>query len=154
MAVKTGVVFTSNLKDVIKMVTKVSEDRMKEATNHYRNALIDAVKTGTRSGISYPVPSRSRTRLASGRAAPRKNPRRYTASAPGEIPAVASGQLVKSIRSMVKKGYDLYGVVGSTVQHAVHLEYGTFKMKPRPFFWPVYKKNRAAIQAILSRRWF
>lgn len=57
--------------------------------------------------------------------------RDHVASAPYEAPAVDTGRLINS--SIYKKNVSpLEVLVGSNVKYAVHLEYGTRRMKPRP----------------------
>lgn len=91
-----------------------------------------------------------------------KRPQYYTASAPGEAPAVVTGKLRKSINFTVNGfnemafGVDLkYG----DAPYGKYLEYGDLvsmtgqgceKIKPRPFISAAYKKNVNKIQQKFS----
>ena len=85
---------------------------------------------------------------ASGRVYEKYNPRRtHTASAPGQPPMSDTGRLANSI-TFDRLG-DLTAVVGSNLDYAVHLEYGTARMNfaggvggPRPFFRPAVERMR------------
>ncbi|NPV72079.1 MAG: HK97 gp10 family phage protein [Firmicutes bacterium] len=78
----------------------------------------------------------------------------YTASAPGEPPAQRTGRLRSSIRSRLLARRFLWyiGEVGTDVEYASHLEFGTSRMEPRPFLRPAYERSRAAIREILRGR--
>lgn len=85
---------------------------------------------------------------ASGRTYQKYNPRRtHRASAPGQPPMNDTGRLAGSIYFDTLG--ELTAVVGSKLQYAVHLEYGTSRMKfaggvggPRPFFRPAIEEIR------------
>ncbi len=85
---------------------------------------------------------------ASGRTDKKSNPTRtHTASAPGQPPMSDTGRLANSI-TFDRIG-DLTAVVGSNLDYAVHLEYGTARMNfaggvggPRPFFRPAVERMR------------
>lgn len=55
-------------------------------------------------------------------------------SAPGEAPAVQSGQLYNSLQ--MKVSGKLERTVGTTAPHGAYLEFGTSKMAPRPYLRP------------------
>lgn len=69
---------------------------------------------------------------------PRNKP--HTASAPGDAPAVDSGDLRRSIG--VKKIGDGHYRVGTNLKHGLHLEFGTRKMAARPWARPATEKVR------------
>lgn len=58
----------------------------------------------------------------------------HQASAPGEAPAIDSGELVESLE--VTDVIDGEGAIGTNAEHAEYLEYGTSKMAARPFMTP------------------
>jgi hypothetical protein len=68
--------------------------------------------------------------------------RSRTRSAPGEAPAIDTGRLSQSVRHEVKKlGVATYEVqVGTDVEYAPALEYGTSTMEPRPAWEPSMKE--------------
>ena len=66
----------------------------------------------------------------------------YRASAAGEAPARRLGDLVRSIRVMPRfEPRRIQARVGSTLDYALYLEYGTENMSPRPSLGPA--KDRA-----------
>lgn len=89
--------------------------------------------TGPRSGRMYQIPGTAQ---------------KYTASAPGEPPASRTGDLRTSYRFQVQ---DEYAEIGSPLDYAPMLEYGTRKMAPRPHLMPAFQKARAQIIDALER---
>ena len=59
---------------------------------------------------------------------------RHQASAPGEAPANDTGFLAGSIRIDINQKWEVD--LRALAPYAVHLEYGTRKMAPRPFLRP------------------
>ena len=82
----------------------------------------------------------------SGRIYQKYNPRRtHKASAAGQAPASDTGALVNSIRTeRVDKGADVKAGGGAT-DYAVHLEFGTSTILPRPYMQPALEQNRKEI---------
>lgn len=81
----------------------------------------------------------------------RKRRGMHRASAPGEAPAVDLGQLINSIQT--EHVTDLTSTVGTNVEYAMALEFGTSRIAPRPVWVPVIEKFRPkfveAIKAVL-----
>jgi HK97 gp10 family phage protein len=78
---------------------------------------------------------------ASGRTYEKYKPRRtHTASAPGQPPMSDTGRLANSI-TFDRLG-DLTASVGSVLNYAAWLEYGTSRMAARPFFRPAVERMR------------
>ena len=80
-----------------------------------------------------------------------KSGRRYgnhTSSAPGQSPANWTGKLLKSIKVQKSKGIAFVYV---TAKYAEFLEFGTSKMRPRPFIIPAFIKTKKMIQDKLKR---
>lgn len=73
-------------------------------------------------------------------------PNGHQASAPGEYPAIDTGALVNSIGTEMTG--PLRGIVYEGQEYAVHLEYGTVYMAPRPHMVPAVESVR---QAFYSR---
>lgn len=64
----------------------------------------------------------------------------HQASAPGQAPAVDTGLLINSIQ--VVNVSDLTSTVGTNVEYAMGLEFGTTRVAPRPVWIPVTEKMR------------
>lgn len=72
----------------------------------------------------------------------------HQASAPGEAPAIDTGNLANSIQ------VDLHGlsaVIGTNAEYAEALEFGTVRMAPRPFLAPAMAKARPHFKAGLKQ---
>lgn len=77
------------------------------------------------------------------------SPRRtHTASLPGFPPNTDTGRLAGSIRVDQQR---LYADVGSDLEYALYLEYGTTGMGARPFLAPALEKNRQAWESAIQR---
>lgn len=136
MATKVRLVF--HTKEVVKAIEDAASQRMLEAVNVVRNQALETL-SGSRTGRTYKVPGTSRT---------------YTASAPGEPPAQASGELRQSVSTaVVGEGKKLIGLVGSDSKHAAPLEFGTRRMAARPWLRISWEKSLDKIKSILSRKW-
>lgn len=70
------------------------------------------------------------------------------ASAPGSAPNTDTGRLVSSILVDVQLS-DVF--VGSTLEYAGHLEFGTVRMDPRPWLNPALEKNRRTIENLFRQ---
>jgi HK97 gp10 family phage protein len=77
---------------------------------------------------------------------------RHQASSPGEPPGVDTGVLVNSIRSrLLSSGStSAFAVVGTGVEYGVYLEFGTSKMKARPFMRPAFDNNQDRIKQAIQ----
>jgi HK97 gp10 family phage protein len=77
----------------------------------------------------------------------------HQASAPGETPAVDTGLLVNSINTELvsSSATEAWSQVGTGVVYAEFLEFGTSKMKPRPYMRPAYDNNEAKIKDTIRR---
>ena len=62
----------------------------------------------------------------------------HRASAPGEAPAIDSGELINSIQAA--KQDELTALAFSNMEYSPHLEFGTVHMAKRPFFTPAAEK--------------
>lgn len=90
--------------------------------------------TGTKSGREYRVPG---TKSAI-----------HRASAPGEAPAVLFGQLMASFG--VEQTGETEFVAYTDDPKAPHLEFGTSRMEPRPFFLPAAEAERPEYEAAVA----
>ena len=133
------IVFEERIDEAIKKIADHAEGRMLEAVNEVRNATLETL-SGSRSGRIYKVPGTGVE---------------YTASAPGEPPAVQLGDLRKSVKGGIEKeGKDVIGFVGSELPKASMLEMGTSKMLPRPWLRPSFEKSVDKVKSIFVRIWF
>jgi HK97 gp10 family phage protein len=72
----------------------------------------------------------------------------HTSSAPGQAPANWTGKLLNSIKVQKTKGT---AFVYITAKYAEFLEFGTSKMRARPFIIPAFIKTKKYIQDRLKR---
>lgn len=149
---KTKFKHHSNLGKVKKKITKETEERVEEATHHFRDEILETL-SGERSGKEYRVPGTSVY---------------YTASAPGEPPASRLGHLRGSVDwEVIKKGAlfgktEIVGRVGTPLEYGAKLETGEYPAsdKPnsavaRPWMYPTYKRELKTIKRILGgSSWF
>ncbi len=81
----------------------------------------------------------------------------YTASAPGEAPAVATGRLRNSVTWTFERRdsgrlTEITARVEPRVKYAGWLEKGTPRMKPRPYLGPTWERERERVRTYLLRR--
>lgn len=100
------------------------------AAQGVRTAVLDSMK-GPKTGKVYRVPD--------------TKTRRYTASAPGDAPAIPTGRLFGSIK-VVREPDRLAARIGleggEAVKYAPMLEFGTTRMAARPFLIPALESQR------------
>ena len=78
----------------------------------------------------------------------------YQASAPGEAPAQATGELRRTIATEVKKeGSSWAGYCGTRLEYGLKLEVGDGKVAPRPWLRPSFEKAEGEIKSILGGSW-
>jgi HK97 gp10 family phage protein len=124
--------------EIIKNLEKEGRQRMEKAVNQVRNTTLETL-SGSRSGRQYRVPG---TKVF------------YTASSPGQPPAVATGQLRQSVSTAVEgEGKDIIGMVGTDQEYGPMLEYGTSKMAARPWLRKSFEKDEQNIRDILSEEY-
>ena len=136
MATRVKLVFYT--KEVVKSLENATSKRMAEAVNAVRDQTLETL-SGPRSGRTYRIPGTRRT---------------YTASAPGQPPAVATAELKQSISTSVG-GEDrtVIGHVGTDKIQGKMTEFGTRNMAPRPWLRISFEKASSKVQTILSGKW-
>jgi hypothetical protein len=151
------VTLESVMPQVVKEIEAASQRALLAATMEWHNAVIKLLR-GPRSGYVYPVPGTGKVvdaekTLANGRTfyyRKLEGARYYTASAPGEAPAVRLGDLRTSYRYIVEGNN---GIIGTPLHYAVYLEKGTSEMAPRPHLERGYVENAKAIKDHLAGPW-
>lgn len=73
----------------------------------------------------------------------------HRASAPGEAPATDTGALVSS--TYITRIGPMTAAIGSRLAYAFHLEFGTWKMEPRPSWMPAAERARPRLEARVAR---
>jgi len=104
------------------------QDVIKGGAQTIRTEAINLIQKGAKSGKVYKRYNPSRT---------------HTASAPGQAPASDTGNLVRNIK-VVQVNQDVTQVK-SEARYSKELEYGTSKMRARPFMFPAYKMSQDKI---------
>ena len=109
-----------------KSITKCCATIQKEAMEEMRDTAIDTSKTYGKKG--------------------------HHPSLPGNPPAVDTGTLRRSITYQVDEN-ELVGYVGSNLKnppYGAYLEFGTSRMKPRPWLKPATEKSMEKIKEIMA----
>lgn len=70
----------------------------------------------------------------------------HRASAPGEMPAIDTGNLAAIKTEKIRRGH---WATYTEAEYAPHLEFGTSQMLPRPFFVPAAEEENPRFQANL-----
>ncbi|MDD4919043.1 MAG: hypothetical protein PHE72_14700 [candidate division Zixibacteria bacterium] len=187
-----NVKLTSFLGEVARQFEQEAQKRTFAAANEVKRAWLGLL-SGARHGRIYPIPGSKRKRRAVVVAKRPKGwqksmatmtgasfalmggPGTYVASAPGEPPASALGDLRRSIRAVSRRNPlsgEWEALVGSDMEKAPWLEYGTGRagaaagqgdlpsgykhggssgMAPRPSLRPALERTRSAVSGILGR---
>jgi HK97 gp10 family phage protein len=72
----------------------------------------------------------------------------HQSSAPGQPPANDTGELVDSMVVEKRKNYSLLKI---NADYAGYLEYGTSKMRPRPFIFPAISRIKKKLMTMIKR---
>lgn len=134
MATRGAWRFHSNVNTVIGEINTQAPVRMRQAVELVRGAAMRSMQE-PKTGRQYRVPGTGRM---------------YTASAPGEAPAVRLGRLIGSVKvEVVTTPTATEGRVGTTLEYGEILE----RRRNRPFLNPAFIQNRDRIRQILGARW-
>jgi hypothetical protein len=140
-------------QQIYQSIEKEAQRRSYQASNELRNASLRVLR-GQRSGRRYRVPF-TRGNYLKNRKRTRRHAVWYTASAPGEPPAVRTGTLRNSWWPRPRShrtaaGRTIYAAVFSPVKYAYFLEAGK-GMAPRPFVDRIKQMAMPRISAIYRR---
>lgn len=91
-----------------------------------------AIQRGPKTGLEY-----------------RRGKKVHRSSAPGQAPATDTGALVNSV--YYRKVDDFTMAVGSRLEYAFYLEFGTRKMAARPAWLPAAEKNAPRLEKRIRR---
>ena len=127
---------TFNFNEVVAQIENGSRKNAKAAALLAQREIQQQL-TGQRSGAFYKV---SKTGAL------------HQASAPGESPAVLSGDLRGSIDTAPDPGGKPFYFVGSDKEYAPWLELGPRRMEPRPFFVKAVQRAIGEIKRKLAER--
>jgi HK97 gp10 family phage protein len=123
-----------SLKNMIPNITKMLPEKFEQALLKSAITVSNEVKitlAGQRHGKMYRVPGTRRF---------------YRASSPAEAPAVRLGHLRNSYQYKVKgSGFTARAYVGSPLDYAHYLEYGTAHMRPRRHLSVAFKKAKPKV---------
>lgn len=134
---KQGLILHENRIPDWKRLSRANrKENLKDAILLWHRELVENVLSGQRSGKIARIPGTKRY---------------YRQSVAGEPPAVRTGVLKTSYRPAVVS--DKEAQVGSHLDYALFLEFGTRKMEPRPHLQTAYMNRRGSIRRLLSRRW-
>lgn len=123
---------------------------VKDKTPELFQKMEKAVSRFIRKGAFY-IQGRLPTSMAepkSGKAYPRGKEGVHIASAPGESPAVDSGNLTGSISVLIENS--LEAKIGTPVEYALYLEEGTSRMAARPLWERTAKESLPTLETILQ----
>lgn len=118
------------------------EQKLAEYERQVRDAAFGALQTGAL--IVVNIAKRKILRGPKTGRWYRRGKRRHRASAPGQPPASDTGRLVNAISSRANRRAFTIAVVANT-KYAAALEYGTRRMRPRPFLRASLKEARPEI---------
>ena len=128
-------VFQSNMPAAMAAISEGALKALRAAADIGRNATLVNL-SGTRTGRKYFVPG---TEVE------------YTASAPGEYPAVATGNLKQSVK-IIQEGDGF--LVGTDVEYGLYLEKKDPLHGGREWLRPSLEGVRKEMEAAVGTRWF
>ena len=126
--------FVSFLPAVTVALKAASEKALYAAANEGRTQTVKNL-AGSRSGTTYKVPGTNVT---------------YTASAPGEYPASATGRLRSSVRVLVKGDT---GYIGTDVEYGLALEKKPSSKGGREWLRPSLNQAKPEMLKKIMQRW-
>lgn len=129
----------TSFNEVENKINKEAKARVYDAMEFLRGETLVTL-SGPRTGMEYFVPETKTM---------------YTASAPGEPPASPTGRLRLATATRLKtEGGGIVGEIGNPLEYAPELEYGTWRIEPRPWLRPTFMRNKEQLMNMLRQRWF
>lgn len=125
-----------HIQDVLRQTRRRAESCTVRASNELRNAALEVLR-GQRSGRVYRLPHSGSY---------------YTASAPGEPPAVRTGMLRMSwgLRASGDGRGNYVAAIQTHIPYAPWLENGTRRMAPRPYREKIIERAKPGVIRIFS----
>lgn len=127
------------------------DEGVQRIVDKYAELIVNTMKRSMRAGKSgrfYPKKQKSIAGIPSfGKM--RTTAYLHQASAPGQAPAVDTGDLFRSIRNNPDGRFARVVSAGGDApasQYAYALEFGTVKMAPRPYFLPAFEQHKRAFR--------
>jgi HK97 gp10 family phage protein len=111
----------------LKKIINQAENLVSESSTYMAEEMKKSIASGAKSGRKYG---------------------NHTSSAPGQSPANWTGELLRSIKVQKDKNKSFVYI---TAKYAQFLEFGTSKMRARPFIMPAFIKTKRYIQDRLKR---
>ena len=135
MSIRTEFIRKSKVRELLRSYEGKLEQLIEASAQMVRNTAVQSIQQHGSSGVTYE----------------KYNPRRtHTASEAGNPPNRDTGDLANNIFAGVD--FDKLGAsVESRANYSVHLEFGTSKMKARPFLQPALEENRPKIRRLIKR---
>ena len=124
--VSAKVQIKDNKAELLNLLNK-AENLVSESSTYMAEEMKKSIASGAKSGKRYG---------------------NHISSAPGQSPANWTGKLLKSIKIQKMKGISFVYI---TAKYAQFLEFGTSKMRPRPFIIPAFIKTKKFIGDRLKR---
>jgi HK97 gp10 family phage protein len=128
--IKASVQLVINDKLIKNLLEKAEADFINSA-EEMKDLMVDSIKTGSKSGKTYT-----------------RNGMSHQSSAPGQPPANDTGKLIESIKVEKRKNTSTLKI---DADYAGYLEYGTSKMRPRPFILPALMKIKKKLMTMIKR---
>lgn len=142
------------IKDAVASVYPQIVEQLKQrsasASYKLRNAELEVLR-GQRSGRIYKKPGTGRVKYLKRSKTVRITYRTYTASAPGEPPAVRTNALRSSFRPVISTNMGYGAAIESNLKYGPMLDEGTSRMAKRPITEPVIEKARPEIEALYTK---
>lgn len=135
MSVRVKVTRVNKSSQILKKYERTVKNIVAAGAQDVRNTAVQSIQAHGSSGVTYT----------------KYNPKRtHTASAPGSPPNSDTGYLANNIHFVIDSD-GLGASVESRAEYSEYLEFGTSKMRARPFMQPALEENRPKIRSRFAR---